>query len=56
MIYEGYQKRSAAYDRIFDNYTQALRGLEMSQPAERGRFYVACKVLKKFDIPFPAFS
>lgn len=28
MIYEGYQKRSAAYDRMFDNYSQALRGLE----------------------------
>jgi hypothetical protein len=28
MIYEGYQKRSAAYDRIFDNYSQVLRGVE----------------------------
>jgi len=28
MIYEGYQRRSAAYDHIFDNYIQSLRGLQ----------------------------
>jgi len=28
MIYEGYQRRSAAYDHMFDNYIQGLRGVE----------------------------
>lgn len=28
MIYEGYQRRSAAQDHIFDNYIQGLRGVE----------------------------
>jgi hypothetical protein len=28
MAFEGYQRRSAAYDRIFDNYSQGLRGVE----------------------------
>jgi hypothetical protein len=28
MMFEGYQRRSAAYDRIFDNYIQGLRGVE----------------------------
>jgi hypothetical protein len=28
MIYEGYQRRSAAYDRMFDNYIQGLRGVD----------------------------
>ncbi|MGC2195841.1 MAG: hypothetical protein WA628_14285 [Terriglobales bacterium] len=28
MIYEGYQRRSAASDHIFDNYIQSLRGVE----------------------------
>ncbi len=28
MLFESWQKRSAAYDRIFDNYSQSLRGVE----------------------------
>jgi hypothetical protein len=28
MIYEGYQRRSAAYDHMFDNYIQGLRGVD----------------------------
>jgi hypothetical protein len=28
MLFDSYQKRSAAYDRIFDNYIQGLRGVE----------------------------
>jgi hypothetical protein len=28
MIYEGYQRRSAAQDRMFDNYIQGLRGVD----------------------------
>ena len=28
MMFEGYQRRSAAYDRIFDNYSQAVRGVD----------------------------
>ena len=28
MIMESYEKRNAAYDRIFDNYSQAIRGVD----------------------------
>ena len=28
MIYQGYQRRSAAYDHMFDKYIQGLRGVE----------------------------
>lgn len=28
IIYEGYQRRSAAYDHMFDNYIQGLRGVD----------------------------
>jgi hypothetical protein len=28
MLFESWQKRSQAYDRIFDNYSQSLRGVE----------------------------
>jgi hypothetical protein len=28
MVYEGYQRRSAAYDHMFDNYIQGLRGVD----------------------------
>lgn len=29
MLYESWRKRSDAYDRIFDNYSRSLRGVDV---------------------------